>query len=167
MRYSPGVGGSRQRAIWVAAITVVVAWGLAMAGYRAAQRSRMTAEKGRAYAQSLHLEKLSGEARARALRELADRINRLSPEERRRAHLERVWEGLFKEMTEEEKGMFIEATMPTGFKQMLVSFEQLPEERRRHAITDALRRLKEDQERAQDDGAGPGPGGSTNGPALG
>jgi hypothetical protein len=33
--------------------------------------------------------------------------------------------------------------MPTGFKQMLTSFEQLPEEKRRKAIDDALRRLKE------------------------
>lgn len=166
MRYSPGVGAYRQRAIRVAAVTLVIAWGLAVAGYTAAKRSRMTADKVRAFAQSIHLANLSGEARARALRELADRLNQLSPEERRRARLERVWEGLFREMTEEEKGTFIEATMPTGFKQMLASFEQLPEERRRRAITDAMRRLKEDQEREREDGATPGSETSTNAPAL-
>ena len=33
--------------------------------------------------------------------------------------------------------------MPTGFKQMLSSFEQLPEEKRRKTIDDAMRRLRE------------------------
>lgn len=70
--------------------------------------------------------------------------------ERRRARLERVWQTWFDNMTEEEKGEFIEATMPTGFKQMLASFEQLTEERRRKAIDDALKRLKEAQERIQE-----------------
>jgi hypothetical protein len=36
--------------------------------------------------------------------------------------------------------------MPTGVKQMLTSFEQLPAERRRKAVDDALKRLKEARE---------------------
>jgi hypothetical protein len=46
-------------------------------------------------------------------------------------------------------GQFIETTMPTGFKQMLTAFEQLPEDRRRKAIEDSLRRLKEEQAKLQ------------------
>lgn len=129
---------------------IVAAWLLAIASYTVAKNSKMTAEKVSAYAASVELSKLSGEARAKALRELAAKLNALSPEERRRARLDRVWQAWFEEMTEGEKGEFIDATMPTGFKQMLASFEQLTEEKRRKAIDDALKRLKEAQERIQE-----------------
>jgi hypothetical protein len=68
----------------------------------------------------------------------------------------------FGEMTEEEKGIFLEATMPTGFKQMLTSFEQLPEEKRKKTVDDALRRLKEAQ--TQDPALANNNG--TNGPPM-
>lgn len=129
---------------------IAAAWLLALAGYTVAKNSKMTAEKVRAYAASVELSRLSGEARARALRELAAKLNALSPEERRRARMDRVWQAWFEEMTEEEKGTFIDATLPTGFKQMLASFEQLTEEKRRKAIDDAMKRMKEAQERMQE-----------------
>ena len=46
-------------------------------------------------------------------------------------------------MTEDEKGRFIEATMPTGFKQMLSAFEEMPQERRQRMIDESLRRLRD------------------------
>ena len=135
-----------------------------MTGYRIAKNSRMTSEKVRAYMEAYDLSKLSGEARAKAIRGLADRLNALSMEERRRARLGRLPWAWFDQMTEEEKGQFIDATMPTGFKQMLTAFEELPEEKRRRAIDDTLRRLKEAQTKAQ---AGEGlPDAGTNAHAL-
>ncbi len=125
----------------------------------------MTAEKVRAYAESVDLGKLSGAARAKAIQDLADKLNALSLEERRKARADRLAWNWFNQMTEDEKASFIEATMPTGFKQMLAAFEQLPEEKRRKSIDDALRRLKE----TRDQGAGvPGAGGpgGTNGPPV-
>ena len=144
----------RTRPILIAAIIFVAAWTLAITGYTIAKNSKMTADKVRAYAQSVDLGKLSADARAKAIRDLAAKLNQLSPEERRKARQERSGQGWFEQMTEEEKGTFIELTMPTGFKQMLSSFEELPEERRRRAIGDALKRLREEQERTRDaDGA--------------
>ena len=55
-------------------------------------------------------------------------------------------------MTEAEKGAFIEATLPTGFKQMLTAFEQLSEDKRRNAIEDALRRLRQSRDRLEAEG---------------
>ncbi len=147
------------------ALAVCAIWLVALAGYRIAKNAKMTAEKVRAYAESVDISKLSGAARAKAIRELEDKLNALSLEERRRARLERISWAWFGQMTEEEKAGFIDATMPTGFKQMLTSFEQLPEEKRRKSIDDALRRLKEarDQLASGQDG---GNGGGTNSPPV-
>ena len=135
----------RKRPILIGAVVIVVAWVLAVAGYLMAKGSKMTAEKLRTFAESVAFGKLTGASRAKAMRDLAEKLNRLSPEERRKARLDRVWQRWFEEMTEEERGTFIDLTMPTGFKQMLASFEQLPEDKRRKSIDDALRRLKEAQ----------------------
>jgi hypothetical protein len=148
------VATHRTRPILIAAMIFVVAWTVAITGYTIAKNSKMTADKVRAYAQSVDFRKLSADARANAIRDLAAKLNKLSPEERRKARLDRSGQGWFEQMTEEEKGTFIELTMPTGFKQMLSSFEELPEERRRRAIGDALRRLREEQESTREaDGA--------------
>src|SRR5215470_14587436 len=153
----------RWRPVILCAIGVIVIWAVALTGYRIAKNSRMTAEKLQAYMQGIDLAKLTGEARAKAIRGLADRLNAMSMEERRRARLGRLpWEW-FDQMTEEEKAGFIDATMPTGFKQMLTSFEELPDDKRKRAIDDAMRQLKEAQTKMA---AGEGMPQGTNGPPL-
>jgi hypothetical protein len=138
----------KTRPILIATIAVVAIWLAAWAGYRIAQNSKMTAEKLRQYVNSIDLAKLSAADRARALRQLADKLNALSAEERRRWRMENDWKDWFKEMTEAEKAQFIEATMPSGFKQMLASFEQLPEAKRKKTIDDAIKRMKEGRQMA-------------------
>ncbi len=155
----------RWRPVVVSALAILAIWLVALAGYAVAKHSRMTLEKVNAYVQSVDLRQLSGPARARAIQALADKLNALSPDERRRARLERTAWGWLEQMTEEEKATFIDATMPTGFKQMLTAFEQLPEDKRRRTIDDALRRLREEQARIQagDGRANPD---DTNGPPV-
>jgi hypothetical protein len=145
-------------------IALVAIWLLAMVGFTIAKRSKMTAEKVRAYAETLDLSKLNAADRAKAIQRLAEMLNALPMEERQRARMERLTWRWMDEMTEDEKALFIESTMPTGFKQMLSAFEQLPEEKRRRAIDDALRRLKEPQDKAN--AAAGGNAGGTNGPPI-
>jgi len=154
----------RWRPVWFFVLALLAVWVIAITGYTMAKNSRVTAEKIRRYAKSVDLRTLSGAARAKAIQKLADMLNGLSVEERRRARMERAAGRWFEEMTEEEKGTFIEATMPSGFKQMLNAFEQMPEEKRRRAVDDALRRLKEAQGQNQMQPAGAAENqGSTNG----
>ncbi len=117
----------------------------------------MTAEKVVAFVASVNLSKLSAADRAKAIQDLADKINKLSYEERQRMRADRSGERWFEQMTEEEKGQFIEATMPTGFKQMINAFEEMPEDKRRRAIDGALKRLREARVQA---------GGATNRPPI-
>ena len=122
---------------------LIAVWLLAWGGFRIAQNSKMTAEKFSAYLRAVDLEKLHGAAREKALRDLAAKLNALVPDERRHARMDREMDRWFQQMTEEEKGKFIENTMPTGFKQMLASFEKLPEDKRKKVIDDTLKRFEE------------------------
>jgi len=153
----------RYRILGFAAAGLLAVWVIAFAGYKIAASLKVTADKVRVYAKSVDLSKLSADERARAIAKLAAMLNALSIEERRQARLNRVWEEWFAQMTEEEKAQFIEATMPTGFKQMIGAFEELPEERRQRAINEALRGLREAQARMQAEGGLPA---STDAPLL-
>ncbi|MDB6019279.1 MAG: hypothetical protein JWR19_3768 [Pedosphaera sp.] len=144
-------------------MAIVGIWVVAWAGHWFFESRKMTAEKLRAYVGSVDFSKLTGAARAKALKDLEDRLNALSYEERQRLRGEGLMSDWFAEMTEEEKAQFLEATMPTGFKQMINAFEQLPEEKRHKAIDDALKRMRTANNRAPG-GGGAGRGG-TNGPA--
>ncbi len=155
----------RWRPVLLSGLIILGLWAVALAGYSIAKHRQATVERVKAYIQSVDLSKLSGDDRARAIRKLADLLNALSLEERQKARLERLSWAWFSEMTEDEKAGFIEATMPTGFKQMLTSFEQLPEDKRRKTVDDALRRLRESQSRLQAANAEDGQPG-TNGPPV-
>jgi hypothetical protein len=141
---------ARQRPIFFALAGLMAAWLLAMAGYGLAGHWKMTADKLKAWLAQTDLNQLSGAARAKALRDLADKINALSPEERRHARVGQLWAKWFEEMTEDEKSAFLDATLPTGFKQMLTSFEQMPEEKRKRTIDNAIKNLKAARESPPD-----------------
>jgi hypothetical protein len=146
------MAGQRHRPIWVAAIALVVVWLLSWGGYVIAGKTKITPDEVRAYASSLNLNQLSAADRARALRELADKLNALTFEDRRGL---RPDTNLFAQMTEAEKAAFVEATMPTEIKQALVAFDHMPEDRRQHLIDNALQNL-----RSHPDGPDTGPSGA-------
>ena len=155
----------RWRPVLISGAVVLGLWVAVLIGYSIANSRHMTVDKVRAYIQSVDLDKLSGPKRAKAIRQLADMLNALSLEERQKARFERLTGNWLAKMNEEEKGTFIEATMPTGFKQMLTSFEQLPEEKRRKTIDDTLRRVRQTQARLQTSGEEDGQF-DTNAPPL-
>ena len=141
------MGNPRTRTLLLALGAIVGIWLLALVGYRVAKNARVTAEKVRAYVAATDLSKLSAAERAEALRKLAEMLNRLSAEERRQMRLGRTPGDWFTQMTEEEKSGFIEATMPTGFKQMIGAFEAMSEEKRKRAVDGAIKRLREQREK--------------------
>ena len=71
----------RWRPVFLCVAAVVVIWVVALLGYRLARNARMTPEKIKAYMESVDLTRLSASARAKAIQELADKINALSAEE--------------------------------------------------------------------------------------
>jgi hypothetical protein len=156
----------RRRTVLWAVLTLLGVWLAAMAGWWVSGHMKVTPEKVQAYVDGVDLGKLSAADRARAIQSLADMLNKLSLEERQRLRAERTVYRWFGEMTEEEKGKFIDATMPTGFKQMIGAFEELPEEKRKRAVDDALRRLRETNNRMQAGQLGPDAGGTNRPPPI-
>ena len=137
----------RWRPVLLSGLVILGLWTLVLGGYSIAKNRRVTVERVKAYVESVDLSKLSAADRAKAITKLAAMLNALSIEERQKARLERLSGSWFSQMTEDEKSQFIEATMPTGFKQMLTAFEQLPEDKRRKTVDDALKRLRDSQAR--------------------
>jgi len=156
----------RQRPVVWALAGIAGIWILATAGYIIARNAKVTAEKVQAYVADVNLTKLSVADRAEALSKLAAMLNALSLEDRRRLRLGGSVEGWFTQMTEEEKSSFIEATMPTGFKQMIAAFEEQPEEKRRRTIDESLKRLREANAQALPGGATGGREGTNRGSTL-
>lgn len=133
----------RLRWLLTAAGVIVPLALLGWVGLGIAQNRSATAAEVRQYANSVDLAGLSGVARAEALRRLERMVNQMSADERRKGRLDGTWRKWFDEMTEVEKGRFMEATMPSGFRQWLGSFDTLPADRRRQFIDELTARLKE------------------------
>ena len=140
------MSGQRHRPIFLAIAMLACAWLVVWAGYSFAQSRRVTADKVAKFLESTDLKSLSADDRARALKRLAEQMNALPIEERRKARLDERWREWFEAMTDQEKGELIDATMPSGFKQMLASFENLPDDKRQKAIKDAIRDLKKSRD---------------------
>lgn len=75
----------RHRPIIFAITAIAIVWLLAVTGYVVAKNAKMTADKVRAYVESVDFSHLSAAERAKAIKQLADMLNSLSLEERQRA----------------------------------------------------------------------------------
>ena len=155
----------RHRFIVRAIASIAGIWLVAWAGFYFFENRKVTADKVRAYVESVDFSKLTGAARAQALKDLADKLNALSYAERQRLRGEQLMKDWFAKMTDAEKAQLIEATMPTGFKQMIGAFEQLPDDKRRKAIDDALKNLRAANNRSAADGS-PVPRGTNAPPPI-
>jgi len=136
----------RRRAIAWAAASLVVVWSLAGAGHQIARNSRATAENVAAVLHENNPEALAGESRSNTLNQLARQMASLPVEERRRARMDESWARWFLAMSDAEKKAFLDATLPSGVRQMIASFEALPEDKRRRAVNDAMRDLRRARE---------------------
>jgi len=151
----------RLRFLLSAAAVIFGIWLLATAGNWYLQSLKVTAEKVHAYVGSVDFGALAGAEREKALQRLEDMLNALSYQERQRFRSQHFINAWFGNMTEDEKAQFIEATLPTGFKQMISAFEQLPEDKRHRVIDEALKNLRT----VSNPSSGGGGRGGTNGPA--
>ncbi len=153
----------RHRPILFALVALIVIWVVVTVGYHFAQNAKVTPEGVSAYIASMDFSQLSGAEREAALQRLAAMLNALTLEERRRLRLDQTINKWFKEMTEAEKSEFLAATMPTGFKQSIAAFEQLPAEKRQQVVSQAVKQMKDTSDKMAANGQMPS---GANGAAL-
>lgn len=118
-------------AVWVGA-ALVIAW---------AHAQRPTPAKVAAF---FH-EELDGRPpaeRGRRIDKAAAMLNELTFEERQELRGNREQEQFFKKLTAEEQGRFLDATLPTGFRQMMENFNRMEPGRRQQFVERALTEMK-------------------------
>jgi len=152
----------RTRPLIYAGIALAGVWLVAMGAFFYLRNLKVTAEKLTRYESAIDLNRLQAAERARTLRQFEDMINAMPADERRRWRTEDGWKRIYGEMTDEERGQFIEATLPSGFKQMMDSFAAMPEDQRKKVVEDAINNLRQGRPNSPSDGSGSGYG--TNGP---
>jgi len=125
--------GALLAAVWlIAAIVVHFA--------RAAQPTAASVTK---YANSLDLNSLQGSARARAIAHLEDMVNHLPPDERQQIDRSDASRDFFDKLSADEQGAYLDATLPTGFQQLMDSFNKMDSAQRQRIVNDALRQMKD------------------------
>ncbi len=139
----------QKRVILIAASVFVAVWVVAITGFVMARNAKVTVEKVASSLKDTDLASLSAEERAKRLKKLASMLNALGYQDRRKARIDEEWSRLFKAMTDGEKAQFLEDTLPTGFKQMMTAFEEMPVEKRQKAITEAVKRMKKAREEGE------------------
>jgi len=138
---------------WVKTAGLVAAvWLVAAVVIHIAHTRQPTAESVGAYAHSVDLDTLQGDARARAIAKMEELFNRVSFEDRQQLDRERVGRDFLHKLTPSEQDAYLDATLPTGFQQLMESFNKMDPVKRKQLVADALARMKEHE------GEGPPPG---------
>ena len=123
------------------AAAVVAVWLVAAGVVLLARAQKATPEKVAAY---FH-EDMSGESsaeRARHIARAASMLNELTFEERQQLRGDREQEKFFRQLTPDEQGKFLDATLPTGFRQMMENFNRMDPVKRKQFVDRALAQMK-------------------------
>lgn len=149
----------KRRQVWIwGAVAVAVVWLLAIAGIWFARSQRMTAEKAVDYLKAHPLTGLSEPDRQRVIEGMANRVNRLTFEERQKFRYEGKLRKWFEEMTDAERRRYIDLTLPKGVKQMMEAFNEMTPAKRKQVVNRAmadLNRVREELGRQDAEGSLP------------
>ena len=129
--------------IWIISGAVVAVWLTAFAVSKLAEASRPTPDSMLASIASNPLSNLSGSDRQQQIERLADQLNRLEFEERRELQRDPQFRAFFESMTPDEQSVYLELTLPEGFRQMMRALNEMTPERRQRIVDRALAEIEE------------------------
>jgi hypothetical protein len=129
---------------WFKTVALIAAvWIIAAIVIHFANTSRPTAASVTEYYHSTDLDKLQGDARARAIARMETMINRISFEDRQQLDRSGINHDFLHKLTPAEQDAYLDATLPTGFQQLMESFNKMDPVKRKDILSKALAQMKE------------------------
>lgn len=129
--------------VWLKTLLALAAvWLLAFGAIRWLHASKPTVASITDYINRTHLAAQSPRDRARTLQLAADQLNELSLEDRQRLQRSGVTRQFFTTLTPDEQGRFLDATLPTDFKQLMEAFNKMEPAKRKEFVNHALDEMK-------------------------
>lgn len=130
--------------VWLKGAGVVaLVWAGTFAAVLMVRQSEPTAEDVQRLLSARLVSETQGARREEMINRVADRINRLSFEERQRLRRSGELREFFESLTEAERHAFMDATLPRGMRQLMQALNDMPPEERQRLVDRALRDLRE------------------------
>lgn len=137
----------KQKRVWYLGLGILLAvWMIASLVIAYARAQKMTSEKILDYIRNHPLKGNSEIDRHQIIEGLANRMNHLAFEDRQRFRFEKSTREFYREMTDAERTLYLEKTLPTGMKQMVDAFNKMKPEQRKKLVNRALAEMEKAQE---------------------
>jgi len=128
------------------AILLIVSVWLIAGGIRWwANSIKSTPETVVAYVDKHPMADLPKEDRVKVLEKTAKQINSLDYDQRQGLRLKGKLDAYFKSLNPDEQALFLDLTLPEGFKQMMDALNKMDRDKRQKFVDRALRELRENQ----------------------
>jgi hypothetical protein len=123
-------------------LVLILVWGVAGLIVYGVRKARPTAQSLADYIARHPLAAQTEAARAKTIAHVSDMLNGISFEDRQTLQGHGVTRDFFKELTPDEQSAFLDATLPSGFKQMMDAFNKMDPDKRRKFVDHALEEAK-------------------------
>ncbi len=125
--------------LWIRALIILaVVWGMVAAAVLFTRSVKPSAESITEFIESNPIAERTPEERSRIISRAAQMLNRLEFKERQRFRELQVDRTFFEQMTKEERLVFLEATLPEGFRQLMEALNKMEPKERQRIVKRAL-----------------------------
>ena len=117
-------------------------WAVAGGAIYLARSAKPTAQSVAAYIQGNDINSKAGEDRKKMIDRVSAMMNRITLDERQELRREHVTDNFFRSLTPDEQAAFLDATLPTGFKQMMDAFNKMDPAKRKELVDRTLTEMR-------------------------
>jgi hypothetical protein len=120
-------------------------WAIAAGAIYLARSRKPTAQSVAAYVQANNIDSETGTDRKKTIDRVSNMLNQITMDERQELRREGVTDAFFRSLTPDEQAAFLDATLPTGFRQMMESFNKMDPAKRKEIVDHALAEMRKHQ----------------------